>query len=444
MTALQANTSGELFTLAADRPVSLALGYEYRLVYGASIPDPITVAGETTGNKSLITSGGYHVNEGYAELSVPVINNVLGAEALELTGAARVFNYSTFGTDWTYKGGLRWRVVRDLTFRGTYSTAFRAPGVGDLYGGQGDSFPPVSDPCRGPLDPRSPLFAACGPAANSGDDQTQLRTRRGGNPDLKPETAKIFTVGAVIEPSIVKNFSVTVDYYNFSLEQTISRLGADVILSSCYPAQAGVAPKYCDKVLRNPASQRIDQIIDLDINVGQTKTDGIDIALRYALPTEVGRFGFIVDATWLNRYNKTLADGSLIKAKGTYDIGVYPAWKANAGANWSMAGASAGLVVRFIGAYKECADNTGIMNGGGLCYQDDTYQRRVAPSHTEDVYLGYTIASTFGKTNIAVGANNLFDRKPSVIYNGFLASSDPTGGYDFMGRFVYGRVTQTF
>src|SRR5205823_1687595 len=36
MTAVQANTSGELFPLFADRPVGLALGYEYRLLYGAA------------------------------------------------------------------------------------------------------------------------------------------------------------------------------------------------------------------------------------------------------------------------------------------------------------------------------------------------------------------------------------------------------------------------
>jgi hypothetical protein len=30
-----------------------------------------------------------------------------------------------------------------------------------------------------------------------------------------------------------------------------------------------------------------------------------------------------------------------------------------------------------------------------------------------------------------------------VIYNGFLAASDPTQ-YDFMGRFFYGRISHAF
>jgi outer membrane receptor protein involved in Fe transport len=450
MTALQFNTSGELFTLAADRPVSIAAGYEYRLLYGSAIPDPITVAGETTGNKGLITRGGYHVNEGYAELSVPVISNITGAEALELTGAARVFNYSTFGTDWTYKGGARWRIIHDLTVRGTYSTAFRAPSIGDLYGGQSDNFAPVKDPCRGTSVPGAPPApASCGIAADNGDDQSQLRSRVGGNPDLRPETAKIYTVGVVIEPSIVKNFSVTVDYYHFDLSQTLSNLGESVILQGCYPTSASVAPKYCNLIVRDPATHRINQIFNLNQNVGSTTTDGLDLAMRYALPTEFGRFGAILDATFLNKYDVTLANGDVIHAKGTFDAnnagtgGTYPSWKFNAGATWSMAGANAGVTWRFIGAFKECGDGGGDFSGSGLCYKDDTYQRRVEPYNAVDLHLGYALNTGFGRTQFSVGVNNVADRKPAKIYNGFIAGTD-VYNYDVMGRFVYGRIAQTF
>jgi hypothetical protein len=39
--------------------------------------------------------------------------------------------------------------------------------------------------------------------------------------------------------------------------------------------------------------------------------------------------------------------------------------------------------------------------------------------------------------------NNVFNRSPSKIYNGFTAASDPTA-YDFMGRFVYARLGHAF
>jgi len=44
---------------------------------------------------------------------------------------------------------------------------------------------------------------------------------------------------------------------------------------------------------------------------------------------------------------------------------------------------------------------------------------------------------------LKVGISNLFDVNPPYIYSAALASSDPTA-YDYLGRFVFGRVQQTF
>jgi outer membrane receptor protein involved in Fe transport len=60
-----------------------------------------------------------------------------------------------------------------------------------------------------------------------------------------------------------------------------------------------------------------------------------------------------------------------------------------------------------------------------------------------DVHAGYRVASTLGKTSFFVGINNLFDKAPPYIYGAPLANSDPTT-YDFLGRYVYGRVTHAF
>ena len=460
MTAVQANASGELFQLFADRPVGLALGYEYRLLYGASIPDPLTALGEISGNKSNPTKGGYHVNEGYAELSIPIVSNMPLAESIEATAAARVFNYSTFGSDWTYKVGGRWRPIHDVTLRGTYSTAFRAPSISDLYSGQADNFAAVNDPCQGgppgsakEIKPGTPLFAACGVAANNQDDQTQLRSRVGGNPALTPETAKIFTFGLVIEPTMVRNFSVTVDYYNFKIDNAISTITEPVILSGCYPNTAGATPHYCNLIQRDNSTHRIVQIFNLNQNVGGTDTDGIDLAVRYALPTDFGRFGFVFDGNWLHKYDQRLADGTTIKGRGVYDLaggsigGVYPAFKANAGVTFGLAGLNVGVSERFVGSYWECAGDSGAMDGSGLCNDSQgghaDLARKVDPYFQTDVYASYGLNTGFGKTSLAVGLNNAFNAEPPRVYNSFVPTSDPTA-YDFMGRFVWGRLTQTF
>jgi iron complex outermembrane recepter protein len=444
------NTSGELFRVFADRPLGLALGYEFRNVKGSNLPDPITVLGETTGNKGAITQGGYNVHEGYGELSIPVLNNVPGAQTLEGTVAARVFRYSTFGSDFTYKFGARWSPIRDFTLRGTYSTAFRAPGVLDLFRGPSDSFPGVKDPCRGPGAGGPTPPPNCGSAANNGDTANQLRTQLGGDSGLQPETARIFTTGVVIEPSMVKNFTVTVDYYNIRVYQPILPIGADVILSGCYPSN-GNAPNtaFCNLISRDPSTGIIQNIVNLTTNVGRDWTDGIDLAVRYAYPSDYGRFGFIFDGTWLHKFDRTLGDGTIIRGRGTFDLGsgstggVYPAFKFNAGTSWQLGGLAAGVNTRFIGSFHECSDANGDFSGGGLCYQSPAFRRLVPAYNTYDVYVNYTLRSRVGRSTLAAGVNNVFGAKPAVIYNGFLAATDPTA-YDVVGRFGYVRLSQTF
>ncbi len=443
-----ANVSGDLFPLFGDRPVGLALGYEYRNLFGANIPDPFTVAGEASGNKGLITQGRYYTNEGYGELSIPILANVPYAEVLEATAAARVFNYSNFGSDWTYKLGGRWRIIPDVTLRGTYSTAFRAPSIADLYQGQQDSFPNVKDPCRGPAGGGSAPAPGCtGTAFNNGDTSSQLRSRVGGDANLKPEKAKIFTAGAVFEPTIIRNLSVTVDYYNLTLTQPIASRTAKVILNGCY--YSGIQ-ELCDLVQRDPTTGQIVNIYDTATNVGEDRTDGIDVAVRYMVPTaEYGRFNFVVDGTWLHKYDRTLADGSVIHGKGTFDLaqsgsyGVFPAIKFNAGASWSLANFTVGGSTHFVGSFTECGDSSGDFSGSGLCYVDSTYMRRVGAYNTYDVYVSYALASSFGKTSLTAGVLNLGDRKPQTIYNGFTAASDPSA-YDFMGRYPYLRASHSF
>src|SRR5207244_8385318 len=73
--------------------------------------------------------------------------NVTGVEALEASAAVRYVNYSTFGDNFSYKFGARYTPIRDLTVRGTYSTAFRAPNISELYLGGTETDPAATDPC---------------------------------------------------------------------------------------------------------------------------------------------------------------------------------------------------------------------------------------------------------------------------------------------------------
>ena len=451
MTAIQANTSGPLFQLG-DRAVSLAAGYEHREESGTSIPETLTSLGDTTGNVAAATRGGFRVDEGYAELSIPLLQGLPGIHDLEITGSARLFHYDTFGTDRTYKLGGRWRITPDVAVRGTWSTAFRAPSISDLYRGNGDSFPGVADPCQGNpagpgspgyIDPTSTLGVNCGAAANNGDQSIQLHSTLGGNPALDPETAKTVTAGIVIEPRFVKGLSVTVDYYRADIDNAITTLGEDLILASCYPEQAGKAPKYCGLVTR-ATNGRVTNIDNRNINVGGQKVAGLDFAARYALPTRAGRFTGVFDGTWLLQFNRILADGSITNERGNFDFGNLPDFKFNAGVTWGLGGLGAGVSTRYMGHLFECSNGAGTSRGG-QCDVNGTNnprRRQVAVFNSYDLFASYALPSGLGRTNLSVGVQNVFDEAPPFIYSAFAANTD--SDYPLVGRFFYVRLAHVY
>jgi outer membrane receptor protein involved in Fe transport len=487
--SVQANLSKELFTLFSERPVGLAAGYEYRSLYGGFIPNAIAQQQNDTDYNSFPTQGSYHVNEGYGEVSAPLISNVPGAEDVEAQAAVRAYNYNTFGSGATYKFGVRWRPIRDFTLRGTYSTGFRAPDVSDLYGGNGPSAESASDPCAGDVPgtagyiaPGTALYNQCVtgpgagtvkpgvPIANNGDSANQINSTVGGSTKLQPEKAKIGTVGLVIEPTMVKNLSVTVDYYNITVTDQLGFNTTQTILNGCYPASIGLSgppdPYYCSLITRSANTGQIGNVIDLEENVGNLWTQGIDFAARYAFPTtDFGRFALLFDGTYLLKFDYSLGRGiaqRTFTSAGNYDAGsgtsngaLLPRVKFNAGVNYAFAGFNAALRTRFIGSFEECANalgtSTGDVNGGpGFCTPTATTdangnpfpRHKVLATATWDLYLSYTLAHPVGKTTLAVGVRNMFDTRPPSVFNAFLTYTDP--GYDLVGRFVYGRVTHAF
>src|SRR6185295_4565899 len=100
---LAAKASGRLVKTPWGGDISLAVGTAYRTESANDVPDPITAAGDTTGNSRLPTKGSYNVTEGFAELSLLAATKQPWAKWLELNGAARVFDYNTFGSGVTWK-----------------------------------------------------------------------------------------------------------------------------------------------------------------------------------------------------------------------------------------------------------------------------------------------------------------------------------------------------
>jgi hypothetical protein len=275
------------------------------------------------------------------------------------------------------------------------------------------------------------------PVGGSNDPSTQFLEKITASPTLGPETANTFTAGVVIQPRMVRNLSITFDYYNLSVAKTIATLGASYIMSQCYVT--GNDTSLCPLVVRDQ-NGIVQQINDPRANTGNYHTTGIDFAVRYAQAVEdFGRFSFIVDGTYLNSYRFTDQSGTVINGVGVYDLGVLPRWKANAGIFWTMGAIGAGVSTRYIQGYKEC-----FAGGDFLCSEDDTQQHRIAAYMPVDLFLSYTLRDwVAGTTSAVFGVQNVGNVEPPFIASSFAANSDPST-YDYIGRFFYVRLTHTF
>jgi outer membrane receptor protein involved in Fe transport len=292
----QGNISGSLFDLPAG-PVGIAVGVEYRKESSFSDNDALTNQGLNAGNVLPDTRGSFDVKEGFVELRVPILADTPFFKLLEVGGAVRIADYSTVGsvTSWNVTG--TWQPIEDLRIRGTYARAVRAPNIGELFAGRSQTFPAgLQDPCVGiGATGGGAVGDNCradpGVAANIADNDVFTLNQadiqgisgfNGGNPDLFEETAKSFTVGAVLNPRSIdalRNLSLTVDYYNIKIEDVISGFPRQFSLDQCYGQGNDT---FCDLIVRRAAptavnsAGSIDLINAFQVNAAVLKTSGID------------------------------------------------------------------------------------------------------------------------------------------------------------------------
>ena len=433
-TAFQLNVSNaSLFELPAG-DVGLAFGVEKRDEEGSFVEDPLTEAGDTTGNKGESTRGDYSVEEAYLELAIPVFDSAtLGNMNLSLS--TRYSDYSNFGDTNNSKVGFRWDLNNWIAFRGTFSEAFKAPSVSSLFAGQSDSFPAVVDPCSnivGAYGTDPTVTANCdadGLVGGTADPNEQLRTRVGGNPDLGPETAETTQFGVILNP--IQDLSVTVDWWDYEIENTIGTIGAGTILGNCYFA---ADRKYCDKIQRDN-NGLVSNIFAAATNIGEVGTSGFDIQADYYLAAgDLGSFNFSLDYTIVDEYEirTPTATGALsvTDCVGVYDCGALIENRWIATATWNRDKLNARLRVNFYDEFIECE--------GDFCGGDEI-RRTIDSIAYVTLGLGYDLGQG---TRLSLNVYNLTDENPPRIYNGFYSAADVA--YDFLGQYYSLGISHEF
>ena len=415
--------TGSAFELPGGE-MGWAFGYEYRKEEFKFNPDATKQKDEVTGNTGAGTRGQYSVDSLYVEFFAPFFDN--GSQALDLTVGARYDDFSTFGDNSTWQAGLEFQVFEDLKVRATAGEVFRAPGIGELFAGQVDSFPTYNDPC----DPTNNVGGVLAPGCTATAVQldTQVLARVGGNPNLQPEQGDTLTAGIVWTPTFGDHdISVTVDYWQTELEDLVTNLGVQYILNDCYQ---DLNQNSCALVTRR-ADYSIAQILDAPLNAALAEAEGVDTEIRWSFETGVGEFETaVLWAHYLTLDRQAFPGDDPFDAVGRYTGAAFAQDKINYSFGWFRNDMS----IRYLGEYISDLTSTGVSF-------ISSYDQKIDAQLYHDLIFGYDIRDT--GTRISAGITNVADEAPPYIDLGFNASTDPST-YRLFGRGYYLRIQQSF
>lgn len=412
-TVAAANINGTPFSTWAG-PVSTAFGLEYRRDTTDQWVDAFTAAGAFTLGNATPIDGAVNVREAYAESVIPLLANAAWAKALDVNLAVRGTDYSTSGSETTWKAGLTWQINDSLRLRGTRSRDIRAPNIGELFSQTSTAFRTVTDPVTG--------------------QQPNIRMLRGGNPDLQSERADTITAGIVYEPAWLRGLRASVDYYDIQIDGAVGTLEAQDIVTRC----ANGAAQLCALIQRD-AANTIETVQATLINLNTLKTRGVDVEIGYRLPLAdlPGDLPGDIDLRVLGTYVDTLiTDDGINAIDRAGDVGPFidgiPQWRWNAALTYSNGPTTLQLQGRYVGggAYDHTLGPLDIDDNdvSGRTYFDVSWQQEL-----------------FGRTQLFFAVNNLFDTDPPVAPDTvFVPLATNKQIYDVIGRYFIGGVRFTY
>lgn len=441
------NITGDLLELPGGQ-AAFAAGAEFRDHEGSFHPDPIAASGETAGIPSGPTAGDFDVTEFYAEVNLPLLSDGPLAEYLELNLAARTSDYSTFGSESTWKASALWRPIEDLSLRASYSTGLRAPGIGELFGGAAREDFTFLDPC-------ADVLAQAG-SANGGRDtpqpqniidncealgvpvgltqaNPQLSAVSAGNENLEAETSDNWTAGIVWSPGFADDvnwmdgLTTSIDFYSLEIDDAIQGRDPGEVIEACVLT---LDPLFCSLTPRTSSGQL--GVVDNQLqNIGGIETSGVDVALTYTGPeTGFGQFSARFNATHLNEYKEitanidetvTVTDRTGTHTDETFQR-AFPDWRWTTSVEWLLDEWGASLTFRWI-------DEMTLDSGAPLDSALFT-----------DVQVRYTPDFADNALTVALGVNNVLDEDPPVCFPcGVIGMS--LVAHDLPGRVGYLRVS---
>jgi iron complex outermembrane receptor protein len=454
----------------ADQGLQVNVGVEWREESADYMPDYLSQQGSAAGSGGPTppVSGAFTVKEMFTEMRLPIASHQPFADDLAVEAGYRYSKYSLgFNTN-TYKAGLDWAPVRDVRLRGSYQRAVRAPNIGELFTPQAVGLDGAHDPCAAGFAPGSTTVLTTGAtlaqcmatgvtAGQFGhvlpNPAFQYNGLLSGTATLKPETADTYTVGLVLQPRVVPNLTVSVDYFNIKIDQRIGPIGADAILNDCITSGA-----LCGSIHRDATGSlwrsTNGYVIDPNVNQGQLKTEGIDLKASYRLAlTGLGSLLFSLEGSHLKDLITTPLTGGpswdCTALFGATCGGGNPKWRHVFNATWSTPwdGLDLNLRWRYFGSNSAESATTNLF----LAATPYLPLANVAAYNYIDLTGTFNV---YKNVRLELGVNNIADKAPPVIVGVDCSTSSPSGAncngntfpgvYDALGRYLFAHVTAQF
>lgn len=346
----------------------------------------------------------------FGEVRLPILDN------LELTLAGRYEKYEGVGETFNPKANLRWQATDWFALRGSVGTTYRAPQATIVDSNFSRGLTNASGTYRA-----NDLF---------------------GNPNIEPEEAFTYSVGAIFN---FDRFNATIDYWDFDFENPMTSEATADLLNLFFPG--GAATGLC----ANPAYDALEARFTFVpgscartdilayrtqyINGGGIKTNGIDFQANVDIGVFFGgdlSAGF--DGSYLLKYEESpysvegfpTTAGAVDRA-GTYRASIFTGYnklRANAFVNYNLGSHNVRWQVRHVSSttHSEATPNAIARNVGRP-------EAAKIPEYWQHD-LTYRVELPW-ESSLSVTVQNLFDEEPPFAigtqYNYDFGSGNPLG-----------------
>ena len=455
------NLEGGLFDMPAGEARGV-LGLEWR---SRSLDDRPSAASAEDNQWGFSgagrTMGEDTVSEVYGEVELPLVAGQELAEEFTLNASYRYTDYSSYGSDSTWRALLNYAPSTLVRLRGAVGTSFRAPAIYELFLADQTGFVSSrADPCdnfRDPaedLDPGSNLFRNCQALEEQGVippnfiSNSSLLVVSGGNRSLHAETSDSKTLGLVVTPDLADRFpalgldlSFAVDFYDIDLANSISRLSAGSILFRCYSSE-NFSAQECALIGERRSDGQISFVNSSFVNVAVEHSKGYDVTIRAEREFPIGDLSVDLLAARVKGYEFGLTGADSEDYVGNH---TYPKWRGEADVRFDWRDYTFSWSIDYVGATNE----------------EPVYSLRSDPTITNRTRAGERFFHTAsvryqdpnGRFVLVFGVRNLRDEDPPAVgwgpFSPSVASNVsyniPLGaGYDLLGRRLFASFSYSF